>query len=271
MVLPGQWFCHGNHDGDHRRTYGTVWQHKNSCPVCYRSAAYVRPPQPPPRESMAYGESDEEVPPRRAVGGAPVWGISMRTSPTSWSGSLSSGATGRGIAATSRVTAPHPRVCDDSNYVSASIPALEHATPLAGVAHSLLVSKPVAGPTASTTPQLGVSGSWAGAGAIEVRGTFAPRAAASVASCPLGAVLPDRYAPNPSGYNTLLHTSLDRTQVENESRYIGPTGIKLPLRLARCLQPANWCTEPPDFHSCLEQIAGLPMEGLCVYVWVCVV
>ena len=41
---------------------------------------------------------------------------------------------------------------------------------------------------------------------------------------------------------------------EWEQTYIGPTGIRLSLKLSTVLQPANWEVIPPPFISCLEQI-----------------
>ena len=45
------------------------------------------------------------------------------------------------------------------------------------------------------------------------------------------------------------------TYEETESwhhHYIGPSGIKVRIRLATCLQPVNWESSPPTFVSCLE-------------------
>ena len=62
-------------------------------------------------------------------------------------------------------------------------------------------------------------------------------------------------------YNTLLFTPRDAATLTTESRYIGPCGVRLRVRLATALQPVNWCAEPPVFRSCLARIAGMSMSS----------
>jgi hypothetical protein len=54
--------------------------------------------------------------------------------------------------------------------------------------------------------------------------------------------------------DAILTLSLNpHTETESwQHTYVGPSGIKVRIRLATCLQPVNWESLPPTFVSCLE-------------------
>jgi hypothetical protein len=52
--------------------------------------------------------------------------------------------------------------------------------------------------------------------------------------------------------NAVLYTPVSAEARELEARYTGPSGLLLRVRVARQLQPLNWCVPPPDFTSCLD-------------------
>lgn len=53
--------------------------------------------------------------------------------------------------------------------------------------------------------------------------------------------------------NQLLGTpAVGSREWEHESRFVGPSGIRLRVRLACMLQPANWCAEAPRMMTCLS-------------------
>jgi hypothetical protein len=79
-------------------------------------------------------------------------------------------------------------------------------------------------------------------GGVGTRGTSAAAALEAGALC----------AP----FNTLLYTPRGGAAYERERLCVGPSGIRLRVRLATVLQPANWCAELPPFTSCLSVAEG---------------
>jgi hypothetical protein len=55
--------------------------------------------------------------------------------------------------------------------------------------------------------------------------------------------------------NAILFTPVSAEARELEARFAGPSGIKLRVRVARELQPACWCAEPPEFTSCIDPLS----------------
>jgi len=90
-----------------------------------------------------------------------------------------------------------------------------------------------------------------GGGASRGVGT---RGSAAAAALEAGALM----AP----FNTLLYTPRGGTAYDLERHCTGPSGIRLRLRLATVLQPANWCVEPPAFQSCLNPVPGQSERGV---------
>lgn len=56
-------------------------------------------------------------------------------------------------------------------------------------------------------------------------------------------------------FNTLLFSDGSARSLALEKAYVGPSRLRLRVRLARSCQPANWCVEEDtSFVSCMQAL-----------------
>jgi hypothetical protein len=149
------------------------------------------------------------------------------------------------------------RVCFKSASVSAS-PDTPHVPPQQS---DKPTRKSTAASVAVPAPRASAANRLISSEAIRTKAT-APSASAPARAPARGSTKVDLpAAPNPGAAapklpppNAILFTPVSAEARELEARYVGPSGLKLRVRLARGLQPANWCAQPPEFMSCIDPL-----------------
>jgi hypothetical protein len=268
-VAAGQLFCVGNHSTNDRRTYGTVWQHKATCPACYKIEAHVLIPQLAPNETMDYAISDKEgemvVPMRTAT--IPSGSVVDRTA----SATSQSGVSVHSLGLPQHPPFSHPRPAPVKGIPMPSVSTMATATAVsvAKVISGVMPSPYTAWPTAIPQPRIPTAQpakpTIYPTSTVPLQSAAPPPPLKESAHLPSAACVPlddgELKTLGPLDYNVVLHVPRDLAACTHESRCIAPSGIKLHLRLARACQPANWCLEQRSFHSCLENIAGVKLRG----------